>query len=188
MTPDTDEKLLARVRHRIDKGRRLPEATYRLQFHAGFTFRDACAIVPYLRVYEGRVTLMFSPEAEAVLRADSTDQIYYTVRDSAGRVVAGDPLLPRPPNPVGDAPVFWDDEHRGAPIRAVALATTVEGQPVQVFAAETRTKRARASRDAMLSAPTPDHYLPLLYVLALKRDGDKISFPVSGFKAIMLLV
>ncbi len=36
-------------------------------------------------------------------------------------------------------------------------------------------------RDALLSAPTPDHYLPLLYVLALKRDGEKVSFPVSGF-------
>jgi (1->4)-alpha-D-glucan 1-alpha-D-glucosylmutase len=31
-------------------GRRcFPESTYRLQFHAGFTFRDARAIVPYLR-------------------------------------------------------------------------------------------------------------------------------------------
>jgi (1->4)-alpha-D-glucan 1-alpha-D-glucosylmutase len=28
--------------------RRLPQSTYRLQFHAGFTFRDATAIVPYL--------------------------------------------------------------------------------------------------------------------------------------------
>lgn len=36
--------------------------------------------------------------------------------------------------------------------------------------------------DAMLSVPSPDHYLPLLYVLALKRDGDSISFPVSGFE------
>ncbi|MGB7070345.1 MAG: 4,5-DOPA dioxygenase extradiol [Pyrinomonadaceae bacterium] len=36
-------------------------------------------------------------------------------------------------------------------------------------------------RDAMLSAPTPDHYLPLLYVLALQREGDEVSFPVSGF-------
>src|SRR5438128_9926162 len=26
-----------------------PEATYRLQFHSGFTFRDACRILPYLR-------------------------------------------------------------------------------------------------------------------------------------------
>jgi 4,5-DOPA dioxygenase extradiol len=36
-------------------------------------------------------------------------------------------------------------------------------------------------RDAMLSAPTPDHYLPLLYVIAAQREGDEISFPVEGF-------
>jgi 4,5-DOPA dioxygenase extradiol len=35
--------------------------------------------------------------------------------------------------------------------------------------------------DAMLSAPTPDHYLPLLYVLALRREADEVSFPVEGF-------
>jgi len=36
-------------------------------------------------------------------------------------------------------------------------------------------------RDALLSAPTPDHYLPLLYVMALRRNGEKVSFPVEGF-------
>ena len=36
-------------------------------------------------------------------------------------------------------------------------------------------------RDAQLSAPTPDHYLPLLYVLGLRREGDQVSFPVEGF-------
>ena len=36
-------------------------------------------------------------------------------------------------------------------------------------------------RDAQLSAPTPDHYLPLLYVLALRRETDEVSFPVEGF-------
>ncbi len=35
--------------------------------------------------------------------------------------------------------------------------------------------------DALLAVPTPDHYLPLLYVLAQYRDGDEISFPVEGF-------
>ncbi len=35
--------------------------------------------------------------------------------------------------------------------------------------------------DAMLSAPTPDHYLPLLYVLATARPDDKVTFPVSGY-------
>ncbi|HZI86824.1 MAG TPA: 4,5-DOPA dioxygenase extradiol [Pyrinomonadaceae bacterium] len=36
-------------------------------------------------------------------------------------------------------------------------------------------------RDALLAAPTPDHYLPLLYVLGLRRPGDQITFPVEGF-------
>ncbi len=35
--------------------------------------------------------------------------------------------------------------------------------------------------DAMLSAPTPDHYLPLLYIIALRRKADAITFPVEGF-------
>ena len=35
--------------------------------------------------------------------------------------------------------------------------------------------------DAMRSAPTPDHYLPLLYVLALQRPDDEVSFPIEGF-------
>jgi 4,5-DOPA dioxygenase extradiol len=36
-------------------------------------------------------------------------------------------------------------------------------------------------RDAMLAAPTPDHYLPLLYVLAQHQPGESVSFPVEGF-------
>lgn len=36
-------------------------------------------------------------------------------------------------------------------------------------------------RDALLSIPTPEHYLPLLYVLGSKRDDEKILFPVEGF-------
>ena len=36
-------------------------------------------------------------------------------------------------------------------------------------------------RDATLSVPTPDHYLPLLYVIAQMREGEQVSFPVEGF-------
>jgi 4,5-DOPA dioxygenase extradiol len=36
-------------------------------------------------------------------------------------------------------------------------------------------------KDALLSAPTPDHYLPFIYTLALRHDADSTSFPVEGF-------
>jgi len=36
-------------------------------------------------------------------------------------------------------------------------------------------------RDALLSAPTPDHYLPLVYILGLRRPGETVTFPVEGF-------
>jgi 4,5-DOPA dioxygenase extradiol len=34
--------------------------------------------------------------------------------------------------------------------------------------------------DALLSVPTPDHYLPLLYVIATQQPGDAVTFPVEG--------
>lgn len=36
--------------------------------------------------------------------------------------------------------------------------------------------------DAALSIPTPEHYLPLLYVLGSKSDADEVSFPVEDIE------
>jgi 4,5-DOPA dioxygenase extradiol len=35
--------------------------------------------------------------------------------------------------------------------------------------------------ETKLSVPTPDHYLPLLYVLGLRRKGEGVGFPIEGF-------
>ncbi len=34
--------------------------------------------------------------------------------------------------------------------------------------------------DAQLSVPTPEHYLPLLYVLGASFPGERVTFPVEG--------
>ena len=38
----------------------------------------------------------------------------------------------------------------------------------------------RLGREALLSIPTPDHYLPLLYVIGTRQQGDLVTFPVAG--------
>jgi len=52
------------------------------------------------------------------------------------------------------------------------------GSPMKCPAQQRLHKRL--GRDAMLSIPTPDHYLPLLYVIATSREGEQVSFPVEG--------
>jgi 4,5-DOPA dioxygenase extradiol len=38
----------------------------------------------------------------------------------------------------------------------------------------------RLGPDATLSIPTPDHYLPLLYVIGTRERGEVVTFPVEG--------
>ena len=39
---------------------------------------------------------------------------------------------------------------------------------------------AEFDRDAVLCAPTPEHYLPLLYVIGTRAPAERIAFPVEG--------
>lgn len=39
----------------------------------------------------------------------------------------------------------------------------------------------RLGPEAALAVPTPEHYLPLLYVLAQADPGESVTFPVEGF-------
>jgi len=38
----------------------------------------------------------------------------------------------------------------------------------------------RLGQEAMLAIPTPDHYLPLLYVIGARQSREAITFPVEG--------
>lgn len=40
---------------------------------------------------------------------------------------------------------------------------------------------SKLGADALLSVPTAEHYLPLLYVLGTQQSRDAVAFPVEGF-------
>ena len=44
------------------------------------------------------------------------------------------------------------------------------------------TDFAALGEDARLSVPTPDHYLPLLYVIAQQSENETISLPLDGIE------
>ena len=115
----------------------------------------ARAIAFYVHARDGKISLGFTPQADAVLRADSTDQISYALLDERGALVAGDSALPSPGVLPALQPRFWDATHLGSPVRAVVFDASADGIPVRVVVTETTRKRDRASRDAALSAIIP---------------------------------
>ncbi|HEU4507674.1 MAG TPA: 4,5-DOPA dioxygenase extradiol [Pyrinomonadaceae bacterium] len=69
-------------------------------------------------------------------------------------------------------------------IKAYDWAVRFEGRARELMLAdhhEPLIAYETLGRDATLSVPTPDHYLPLLYVIAQQTEGDEVSFPVEGF-------
>lgn len=69
------------------------------------------------------------------------------------------------------------------PVEPFEWATRFEGRVRELLLAgddEPLVDYESMGRDALLSVPTPDHYLPLLYVLGMRRASDSIAFPVEG--------
>jgi len=73
----------------------------------------------------------------------------------------------------------WDGQPRDPYDWAVRFETAARGL---MLAGEYASliEYEKLGRDAALSIPTPDHFLPLLYVLGARQSNDKIGFPVEG--------
>jgi two-component system sensor histidine kinase TctE len=114
----------------------------------------ARALVPFLERKDNHIVLTFTPQADAVLRSDSSERIFYAVLDSRGELLAGDPGLPAPPS-FEEGPIFWDASIPKRRLRMTALHTIVGGAGLTVVAAETTGRRDAAARDALLSTIAP---------------------------------
>jgi 4,5-DOPA dioxygenase extradiol len=71
----------------------------------------------------------------------------------------------------------------GHPVEAYPWAISFEERLRQMLLAGEHRPLVgyeRLGRDAMLSIPTPDHYLPMLYVIGAGAPGEAVTFPVDG--------
>lgn len=143
----------------------------------------ARAIAPYVRSRDGKISVGFTPQAEAVLRADSTDQIYYAVLDAKGATAAGDPTVPEPLAAPAPEPRFWNATRQGIPVRAVVLDSQADGTPVRIVVTETMRKRNRASRDAALSAIVPAALLVVAAIAGIVIGVGRGLRPVDTLRA-----
>ncbi len=125
---------------------------------------DAAAMLgARLSERQGRLVLDLPPAAERALREDELDQVYFSVRDNQGRLVAGDAVLPvlaaRGGAPAVDATVA------DQAVRMVALPVLAGQQQGIVVVAKTLRKRGQA-RTAIVRA-----MLPLAAVFTLASIG-----------------
>ncbi len=105
----------------------------------------AWALIPRLKEVDGTISIDLPQQAEQILRVDHFDSIFFVVRGTSGKTLAGDSDFP-----VLSAGLRVDEPHagdgmmRGEPIRIITLKTMVGSQTVFIGAAETLRKRVHS--------------------------------------------
>ena len=74
----------------------------------------------------------------------------------------------------------WDGRQVGPYDWAVRFETRMRAL-IEAHEFRSAVGYAELGPDARLSVPTPDHFLPLLYTMALTSDKEPVSYPVAGF-------
>lgn len=129
------------------------------------------AISRLVRVIDGKVTVILPASARTILNADAQDELYFQVRNSQGKLLAGDENLPAPSgdNEPALSEVRFRDEHlSGVPIRVAFKVHEVEaGQRwVVIQVAETRRKREALTSRIISGVLLPQFaIIPLAVVL-----------------------
>lgn len=105
----------------------------------------AWALAPRLKDAGAGVAIDLPQQAEQVLRVDHFDSIFFVVRDTAGKTLAGDQDFP-PLQALStvDDPRADDGQMRSEPVRIITLKTRVGRHTVYIGAAETLRKRTRS--------------------------------------------
>lgn len=124
-------------------------------------------IASHIHANGEEIGIALSAEAEAMLRNNPSDKVFYAIRDLQGRLLAGDRELPPVKIDTLDQPQFFDIEVRGLLARAAGHRTSTSNGDITITVAETVTKRNRASRRIMTAMILPNFGVILATLLAV---------------------
>jgi two-component system sensor histidine kinase TctE len=124
-------------------------------------------IASHIQTENATLTVVLSSEAEAMVRSNVSDTIYYAVHDSRGRLLAGDGDLPTDATPAATDPHFLDSQFRENPIRAAVHRIDSPYGNITITVAETLNKRNRASRRILTAMILPNLVVILATLLAV---------------------
>jgi len=132
----------------------------------------AIALSERIRVNEGRPAFDLPSAAEAVVRTDKYDKVYFVIRDPRGQVIAGDQDIPLPPPGAraDEGVMAYDAEAHSKKLRVIALLVPCGADTCTVNVAETTIKRDRLARDILIGSVLPQGLLAAL-TLALVWFG-----------------
>ncbi len=131
---------------------------------------EARGLAEQVQVSGSDVLLDMPAVADEILRADTTDHIYYQIRVVGGEVVAGDTVLPAPPGKPQRA-VYYDTLVQGEPVRVVSipLSPATGEYPIVVQFAETLHKRKVLANEIVIAVIAPQVALMILAWLAIQQ-------------------
>ncbi|HTH94362.1 MAG TPA: sensor histidine kinase N-terminal domain-containing protein [Rhodocyclaceae bacterium] len=141
---------------------------------------DARSLSDQVRV-SGRDVMLDMPEAaDEILRSDSLDHIYYQVRVGSN-VVAGDMVLPEPPEDVRHS-LYYDTHVQGQSVRVVAIPHPTPSSNVHIVIqfAETLHKREVLAKEILFAVLAPQFALMVLAWLAIHHGVQSGLSPLKS--------
>jgi len=105
----------------------------------------------HIRSRQPSLVLDLSKESEVMLRTNAPDKLYFSIRDSSGRILAGDDDVPALSMPKGNGIMFLDGTHRGVRVRIALYRVILPASEIFITVMETTEKR-KLSRQRILTA------------------------------------
>lgn len=130
-------------------------------------------LADHVKEFRGEARLQLPMPARTLLRADTTDNLYFMVLGLRGEFVAGDREMPLPPDeelPTPGVVKLRNDQVRGSEVRVayswVEFAHRPGSQPALVQVAETLEKRSQLANEIIRGVIVPQFIvLPVAVVL-----------------------